>query len=63
MKQRYCHKCNEPLMVDQDICQVCGANNPLEVPWYTWVIGPIIVLLLGWWLIDIDALKQLAGFE
>ena len=63
MKQRYCHKCNEPLMIDQDICQVCGANNPLPVPWYTWVIGPIIVLLLGWWLIDFYALKRLAGFE
>ena len=63
MKRRYCHKCNEPLMIDQDICQVCGANNPLPVPWYTWVIGPIIVLLLGWWLIDFDALKRLAGFE
>jgi RNA polymerase subunit RPABC4/transcription elongation factor Spt4 len=29
MKQRYCHKCNEPLMIDQDICQVCGALKRL----------------------------------
>jgi len=63
MKQRHCHKCNEPLMIDQDICQVCGARNPLVVPWYTWVLGPIIVIIIGWLLIDFDALKRLAGME
>lgn len=63
MGKRYCHKCNEPLAVDQDICQTCGARNPLQVPWYTWVLGPIIVLVLGWLLIDFDDLKKVVGIE
>ena len=63
MSRRLCRNCKEPLAVDQDICQVCGTRNPLVVPWYTWVLGPIIVLALGWLLIDFEALKQVVGID
>ena len=60
---RHCHKCGDGLMIDQDICQSCGANNPLPVPWYTWVVGPIMVAILAYFLVDFDALKRYLDFE
>ena len=62
ISDRRCRECDEPLMIDQDICQVCGANNPLPVPWYTWVVGPIMVAILAYFLVDFEALKRYLGF-
>lgn len=63
MTKRSCRKCGTALGVDVDICPACGENNPLLVPWYTWVLGPIIVVLLGWLLVDFEDLKKVVGIE
>ena len=55
---RRCLKCEAELGVDVDICPVCGANNPLERPWYVWPLGALIVLVLFLLLVDIDDLLR-----
>lgn len=63
MTKRKCRRCGAALGVDVDICPDCGQNNPLLVPWYTWVLGPIMLALLAWFLIDFEALKKIVGID
>ena len=44
--KRLCRECEEPLEVDQDICRTCGANNPIPLPWYTFILGAAIVVVI-----------------
>lgn len=59
MVKRLCRKCRSELQVDQDICQACGANNPLVTPWYTYPLGALMVAFLAYLLIDFDDLRKL----
>jgi RNA polymerase subunit RPABC4/transcription elongation factor Spt4 len=34
MTARVCHNCGSALGVDDDLCQACGARNPVVHPWY-----------------------------
>ena len=63
MANRRCRKCGASLGVDVDICPDCGEHNPLLVPWYTWVLGPIMLAILAWLLIDLEALKKVVGID
>ena len=59
MPKRLCRSCKSELLVDQDVCQVCGANNPLVIPWYTYPLGALMVAVLAYLLIDFGDLMKL----
>jgi hypothetical protein len=61
--QRLCKDCEEPLEVDQDICRVCGANNPIPLPWYTYLVGAAIVAILVFLLVDFDDVRRVLGIS
>jgi len=61
--KRLCKDCKEPLEVDQDICRVCGANNPIPLPWYTYLVGAAIVALLVFLLVDFDDVRRVLGLS
>ncbi len=50
--QRLCRRCQTKLEIDQDICPACGENNPIPKAWYTPVLGALIIIVLGYFLID-----------
>ncbi len=50
--QRLCRRCQTKLEIDQDVCPACGENNPIPKPWYTPVLGALIIIVLGYFLID-----------
>lgn len=59
MTKRLCRSCQTELQVDQDVCQVCGTNNPLVTPWYTYPLGALMVAALAYLLIDFDDVMKL----
>ncbi len=61
MKRR-CNKCGEKLGVDVDVCPVCGASNPIPVPWYAWPVGAAIVAVLFYFLVDLDDVRKILDF-
>jgi len=61
--KRLCKDCKEPLEVDQDICRGCGANNPIPLPWYTYLVGAAIVALLVFLLVDFDDVRRVLGLS
>lgn len=60
-KTRLCRKCKTPLGVDDDICQTCGESNPIPLPWYTPILGGLIVLGLVLLLVDFDDVRRVLG--
>jgi hypothetical protein len=61
--KRLCRECKEPLDVDQDICRVCGANNPIPLPWYTFILGGAIVAVIVLLLVDFDDVRKVLGLQ
>ncbi|HMB75226.1 MAG TPA: hypothetical protein VKN76_02415 [Kiloniellaceae bacterium] len=61
--KRLCKDCREPLEVDQDICRACGANNPIPLPWYTYLVGAAIVALLVFLLVDFNDVRRVLGLS
>ena len=61
--QRLCRECQEPLEVDQDVCRACGANNPIVLPWYTYLVGAAIVAVLILLLVDFDDVARVLGLS
>jgi len=61
--KRLCRECQEPLGVDQDICRACGANNPIPLPWYTYLVGAAIVAILVLLLVDFDDVGRVLGLS
>jgi RNA polymerase subunit RPABC4/transcription elongation factor Spt4 len=65
MTARVCHKCGSALGVDDDLCQACGARNPVVHPWYIYPLGFLIVAALFALLVDWDSLwryiRQVVG--
>ena len=59
MSKRLCRSCETELQVDQDVCHVCGTNNPLVHPWYTYPLGAVMVAALAYLLIDFDDVMKL----
>lgn len=58
-KQRICRKCRTRLEEDQEICPSCHASNPVVNPWYTYLVGGLIVAALAWALIDFQFLGEM----
>jgi len=56
MSRRLCRRCRAPLGIDDEVCQDCGANNPVPLPWYTPILGLVMLALIGLLLIDFSAL-------
>ena len=54
--QRLCRQCHDPLGIDDDRCQTCGASNPLVLPWYTYPVGFLMMAAIAYFLIDWSAL-------
>jgi RNA polymerase subunit RPABC4/transcription elongation factor Spt4 len=61
--KRLCRECEEPLEVDQDICRTCGANNPIPLPWYTFILGAAIVVVIVLLLVDFDDVRKVLGLQ
>jgi RNA polymerase subunit RPABC4/transcription elongation factor Spt4 len=61
--KRLCRKCRSRLGIDDDVCQACGTNNPVPLPWYTMPLGALIVVALVLLLVDFDDIAQVFGFE
>jgi hypothetical protein len=63
---RTCRQCGVSLGRFVEECPRCGADNPVRLPWYGWVVGGILVLALFLAFGDIGALvgliERLAGF-
>lgn len=58
MAERNCRKCSASLGIDDDLCQACGARNPLRHPWYIWPLAAVIFLLAFYFLVDVEALRD-----
>ena len=56
--QRLCRRCQTKLEIDQDVCPACGENNPIPKPWYTPVLGALIIIVLGYFLIDFGDIAE-----
>lgn len=56
--RRLCRQCRAELGVDDEACQVCGASNPVPLPWYTPLLGAAILAVLVWLLVDVDTLVR-----
>ena len=61
MKRRSCRACGAKLGIDEDRCQGCGAGNPLPLPWYTPLLGLLIVALLVLLLVDFGDVARVLG--
>jgi len=61
--RRLCRKCGSALGIDDDVCQACGANNPVPLPWYTMPVGALIVAALVLLLVDFGDIARLFGAE
>ena len=61
--RRLCRQCKSPLGADDERCLVCGANNPVVLPWYTYPLGALIVAALVWLLVDFEDLAKVLGFR
>lgn len=57
-ERRLCRRCQTRLEIDQDVCPACGENNPIPKPWYTPILGGLIIIVLGYFLIDFAAVAQ-----
>jgi ribonucleoside-diphosphate reductase alpha chain len=57
--RRLCRQFRAELGVDDDACPVCGALNPVPLPWYTPVLGAVMLAVIVWLLVDVDALVRL----
>ena len=62
-KRRLCRRCHTKLEIDQDVCPACGENNPIPKPWYTPVLGFLIIIILGYFLIDFGAIAEFFGLS
>ncbi len=62
MKRR-CGKCGSKLDVDDDVCQDCGARNPVPLPWYTHFLGALIVAVIALLLVDVGDVMRVLGFD
>ncbi len=56
--RRLCRQCRAELGVDDEACQVCGASNPIPLPWYTPFLGAVMLALMFWFLVDVEALVR-----
>ena len=54
--RRLCRQCRAELGVDDEACQACGALNPVPLPWYTPFLGAVMLALMFWFLVDVEAL-------
>lgn len=57
-KRRLCRRCGTKLEFDQDVCPACGENNPIPKPWYTPVLGALIIIVLGYFLLDFGDIAE-----
>lgn len=62
-ERRICRRCHTKLEIDQDVCPACGENNPIPKPWYTPVLGFLIIFVLGYFLIDFGAIAEFLGLS
>ncbi len=56
--RRLCRLCRAVLGVDDEACEVCGALNPVPLPWYTPFLGAVMLAVLFWFLVDVEALVR-----
>ncbi len=56
--RRLCRQCRAELGVDDEACEVCWALNPVPLPWYTPFLGAVMLAVLFWLLVDVEALVQ-----
>lgn len=60
--QRLCRRCHARLGIDDDVCQACGMNNPVPVPWHAPLLGAAVVIVLVYLLVDFDDVARVLGF-
>jgi len=56
--QRLCKNCSAPVRWLETDCPACGKPTGQRLPWYGWVLGGLLVLLIFLALSDFDALGQ-----
>jgi hypothetical protein len=61
--RRLCRQCRSELGVDDEACRVCGARNPVPLPWYTPVLGAAMLAIIVWLLVDVEAVVRLLNRE
>lgn len=59
-KERLCRKCRSPIGIDDDVCQNCGANNPVTQPWWGILLGFVMLALIGYLLVDFSVWIDIA---
>ena len=62
-KRRLCRRCHTKLEIDQETCPACGEHNPIPKPWYTPFLGGLIIIILGYFLIDFGAIAEFLGLS
>lgn len=60
-KRRLCRSCGAELGIDDDRCAACGTGNPAPLPWYTPLLGVLIIALLVLLLVDFGDVARVLG--
>lgn len=58
---RPCRHCGASISRLADRCPECGGRNEPDRPWYVYLVGGLIVLLLFLWLGDLRPLVKIVG--
>ncbi len=53
-----CPHCARPIRWLEDICPGCGRQTGQRIPWYAYLLGGLLVLLLFLWLGDFDGMAR-----
>jgi lipid-A-disaccharide synthase-like uncharacterized protein len=57
---RPCPHCGQRISRTVDECPHCGTKVQSQRPWYVWLLGGLIVLILFLWLGDLSSLVHFA---
>ena len=57
---RPCPHCRQRISRTVDECPYCGAKVQSQRPWYVWLLGGLMVLILFLWLGDLSSLAHFA---
>jgi hypothetical protein len=48
-RQSVCRQCSEPSAWKDDVCRVCGAQDPVRLPvtWLFWLAGGLVLVTIA----------------
>lgn len=53
-----CPHCSAAIRRLDDVCPACGKPTGQGTPWYAYLLGAVLVLLIFLWLADIEGLAR-----